>query len=77
MRISAFRFLALKELCQYLQPKLRSIELTGDPAHPLHLSTQVKITLSRALEKTYGAQEHRHNGHAPHFGIAAAPANGR
>jgi hypothetical protein len=30
------RFLALKELCQYLQPKLRAMQLSEDPANPVH-----------------------------------------
>jgi hypothetical protein len=30
------RFLALKELCQYLQPKLRAMQLSEDPDNPIH-----------------------------------------
>jgi hypothetical protein len=58
------RFLALKELCQYLQPKLRAVELSGNPDHPLHTALDIKMTLNDALRKAYDAEERRQNGHA-------------
>jgi hypothetical protein len=45
------RFLALKELCQYLQPKLRAVELSTDPDHALHHHFD---GLLEALERVYG-----------------------
>jgi hypothetical protein len=31
------KFLAAKELAQYLQPKLRAVEVSGDPEQPVHM----------------------------------------
>jgi hypothetical protein len=45
------KFMALKELCQFLQPKLRSIEVTGDEARPLAID--IKTSLNRAFELAY------------------------
>jgi hypothetical protein len=55
------QFLALKELCQYLQPKLRAVTLAGDSAAPLVVQTVT--SLQTALAHAYGEPEHR-NGHA-------------
>jgi hypothetical protein len=41
---------AAKELAQYLQPKLRAIELTGEDGGPM----QVQHTLVTALEAALG-----------------------
>jgi hypothetical protein len=54
------QFLALKELCQYLQPKLRAVTLSGDSAAPLVVQ-QAVTTLHGALDQAYGD---RRNGHA-------------
>lgn len=39
---------ALKEVSQYLYPKLKSVEVTGDPDNPI--ATSVKIELVRPEE---------------------------
>ena len=67
------RFLALKELCQYLQPKLRSVELTGDSDRPLHIT--VKTTLRQlaanvAVQQAEGSR--RGSCRSPHTCVAAA-----
>ena len=57
------RFAALKELCQFLQPKLRSVELTGDEARPLALD--FKMALNQAFQLAYGVQDGSRNGQTP------------
>src|SRR2546426_1094030 len=49
------KFRAARELAQYLEPKLRSVELTGDPSKPLqhHIAG-----LAEALERAYGPLSH-------------------
>jgi hypothetical protein len=58
------RFLAFKEICQYLQPKLRAVTIAGDQENPLHAVLDVKTTLQEALDKAYAATERHTNGHA-------------
>jgi hypothetical protein len=59
----AIKFQAAKELASYLEPKLRSVELTGDPDRPLNHVVDVKTTLREALDKAYAASERHTNGH--------------
>jgi hypothetical protein len=54
------KFLACKEICQFLQPKLRAVTLSGDSAAPLVVQ-QAMTTLHGALDQAYGD---RRNGHA-------------
>ena len=61
---------AAKELAQYLQPKLRAIELTGEDGGPMQVQHdhlhQLTAALDAALEEAYG----HHNGHrAPPHGV--------
>jgi len=69
------RFLELKELCQFLQPKLRSVELTGDEARPVALD--FKTTLTRAIELAYGVRSGERNGTTPLLSaVPSAPRMG-
>ena len=47
------KFQAAKELAQYLAPKLRSVELTGDVDKPVQVA--VATSLVQALQRAYGA----------------------
>lgn len=49
------KFQAAKELAQYLEPKLRAIEVSGDPDQPLHHSVVVH-NLVEALNRAYAHQ---------------------
>ena len=42
------KMLAARELAQYLQPKLKSIEITGDKEHPLHLIATLAVEQRQA-----------------------------
>ena len=69
------RFAALRELCQFLQPKLRSVELTGDEARPVALD--FKTTLTRAIELAYGVRSGERNGTTPLLSaVPSAPRMG-
>ena len=56
------KFNCAKELASYLEPRMRTLEVTGHPDHPLHFMVQVKTTLAQAFELAYGAPPV--NGHA-------------
>ena len=58
------KFLALKELCQYLEPKLRAVVIAGDPHNPITFVNRVKTTLSEAFEAAYGPTDMGTNGQA-------------
>lgn len=49
-----------KELAQYLEPKLRAIELSGSAEHPLHIT----YTLEQRLQSAHAGLEKVRNGHA-------------
>jgi hypothetical protein len=63
------KFQCAKELARYLEPQLRSVELTGDPERPLRIDTAV--TLRQALALAYGPESH--NGHAPSLADTCRP----
>jgi hypothetical protein len=48
----SLKFQAAKELAQYLEPKLRAVEVSGNPDQPLHHSVVIQ-TLSEALARAY------------------------
>jgi len=58
------RFLALKELCQYLQPKLRAVVIGGDPDNPVDIAYRVKVSLAEAFALAYGEPASQMNGQA-------------
>ena len=60
----AIKFQCAKELAAYLEPKMRTVEVTGTTEHRLTLSVEVKTTLAEALERSYSAAERRANGQA-------------
>ena len=58
------RFLLLKEITQYVRPKLRVVQLQGDPDHPMfNVNVNIKTSLSEAFALAYGT--------------AVVPANGQ
>ena len=52
------RALCAKELAQYLEPKLRSVELSGDPEKPVHITS-----LQQYLQNAITEAEKARNGH--------------
>lgn len=40
LRVKELKFQAAKELAQYLEPKLKSVEVTGDPENPLYMGIE-------------------------------------
>ena len=59
------KFLALKELCQYLQPKLRAVVIGGDPDNPVDVAYSVKVSLAQAFAQAYPTTEVHRNGQTP------------
>jgi hypothetical protein len=59
------RFLLLKEITQYVRPKLRAIIVRGDEHNPLVFMQTVKTTLADAFERAYGETANAVNGQAP------------
>ena len=60
----ALKFQAAREIACYLEPKQKMVTLAGDSDSPIEFTYNLKIALSDAFARAYGAPANQQNGQA-------------